>query len=168
MVNQQFSSLFLFLYLSYSFSRSLIPPFPSPRLTHHAHPLNISSRRHSAAGQNLATVPLSPSPPLLTPPSPQRTAAGQNLTTVPLTVDTITEVVRLYLIATGWTDEDSLISMQTLPVWAVKPSQKASLLGHICNELLGSALISNKLEDNQFQLDNMRRERWNLECQIRK
>ena len=85
-----------------------------------------------------------------------------------LSENTLTEVVRLYQIATGWTDEESLIAMQTTPVWALKPSQKASLLGHVCNELLGSTMASTKLEDSQAEIDNLRKEKWNLECQIRK
>ena len=85
-----------------------------------------------------------------------------------LSENTVTEVVRLYQIATSWDDEDSLIIMQTVPVWCLKPSQKASLMGHICNELLGSSLVATKLEDSQAEIDNLRKEKWNLECQIRK
>ena len=104
---------------------------------------------------------------LFRPPQP-KTATGQALTAVSISENTLTESLRLYLIATSFAEEDCLIAMQTIPVWCLKPSQKAALMGHICNELLGSSLVATKLEDCQVEMDNLRKEKWNLECQIRK
>lgn len=65
---------------------------------------------------------------------------GEKLTEISLNRDTVSEVLRCFLIASGG-DESLCDSLRTKPFQALPPDKKAAILAFLVNELNSSTII---------------------------
>ncbi|XP_048343814.1 bromodomain adjacent to zinc finger domain protein 2A isoform X2 [Sphaerodactylus townsendi] len=92
---------------------------------------------------------------------------GEKLSEITLNRDTVSEVLRCFLMAYG-ADEDLCDSLRTKPFQALPPHKKASVLAFLVNELNSSALIINEIDKTLENMSNHRRNKWIIEGKLRR
>ncbi|XP_070596717.1 bromodomain adjacent to zinc finger domain protein 2A isoform X7 [Erythrolamprus reginae] len=92
---------------------------------------------------------------------------GEKLTEISLNRDTVSEVLRCFLIASGG-DEILCDSLRTKPFQALPPDKKAAILAFLVNELNSSTLIINEIDKTLENMSNHRRNKWIIEGKLRR
>nr|XP_020640364.1 bromodomain adjacent to zinc finger domain protein 2A isoform X2 [Pogona vitticeps]XP_020640371.1 bromodomain adjacent to zinc finger domain protein 2A isoform X2 [Pogona vitticeps]XP_020640380.1 bromodomain adjacent to zinc finger domain protein 2A isoform X2 [Pogona vitticeps]XP_020640391.1 bromodomain adjacent to zinc finger domain protein 2A isoform X2 [Pogona vitticeps]XP_020640399.1 bromodomain adjacent to zinc finger domain protein 2A isoform X2 [Pogona vitticeps]XP_020640404.1 bromo len=92
---------------------------------------------------------------------------GEKLSEISLNRDTVSEILRCFLIAYG-ADEDLCNQLRTKPFQALPPDKKAALLAFLVNELNSSALIINEIDKTLENMSNHRRNKWIIEGKLRR
>ncbi|XP_062975919.1 bromodomain adjacent to zinc finger domain protein 2A isoform X4 [Elgaria multicarinata webbii] len=92
---------------------------------------------------------------------------GEKLSEISLNRDTVSEVLRCFLIAYG-ADENLCDSLRTKPFQALSPDRKAAVLAFLVNELNSSALIINEIDKTLENMSNHRRNKWIIEGKLRR
>ncbi|XP_057192317.1 bromodomain adjacent to zinc finger domain protein 2B isoform X1 [Triplophysa rosa] len=99
-----------------------------------------------------------------------KTALGDHVTNVRLDRDNVSEVLQIYMEAQcGQTDLAPLAeSLKTKAFQAHAPSQKASILAFLANELTCSRSVISEIDRNIDSMTSLRREKWLMEGNLRK
>ncbi|KAA0715455.1 Zinc finger domain protein 2B hWALp4 [Triplophysa tibetana] len=99
-----------------------------------------------------------------------KTALGEHVTNVRLDRDNVSEVLQIYMEAQcGQTDLAPLAeSLMTKAFQAHAPSQKASILAFLANELTCSKSVISEIDRNIDSMTSLRREKWLVEGNLRK
>jgi len=98
-----------------------------------------------------------------------KTSLGSDLTSIELNENNISEVLRLFIMSRNEGKQHTLSDQLTkYPLEALSPSSKASVLACIVNELLCGKSVSREIDGSLENISNMRRDKWNLEGDIRK
>ncbi|XP_053157523.1 bromodomain adjacent to zinc finger domain protein 2A isoform X2 [Hemicordylus capensis] len=92
---------------------------------------------------------------------------GEKLSEISLNRDTVSEVLRCFLMAYG-ADENLCDSLRTKPFQALPPDRKAAVLAFLVNELNSSALIINEIDKTLENMSNHRRNKWIIEGKLRR
>uniref|UniRef100_A0A8D2J5Q8 Bromodomain adjacent to zinc finger domain 2A n=1 Tax=Varanus komodoensis TaxID=61221 RepID=A0A8D2J5Q8_VARKO len=92
---------------------------------------------------------------------------GEKLSEISLNRDTVSEVLRCFLIAYG-ADENLCGCLHTKPFQALPPDKKAAVLAFLVNELNSSALIINEIDKTLENMSNHRRNKWIIEGKLRR
>ncbi|XP_061471168.1 bromodomain adjacent to zinc finger domain protein 2A isoform X4 [Rhineura floridana] len=92
---------------------------------------------------------------------------GEKLSEISLNRDTVSEILRCFLIAYG-ADENLCDSLRTKPFQALPPDKKAVALAFLVNELNSSALIINEIDKTLENMSNHRRNKWIIEGKLRR
>ncbi|XP_013395978.1 bromodomain adjacent to zinc finger domain protein 2B-like [Lingula anatina] len=101
-------------------------------------------------------------------PKEATTLLNEKITDVDLNENNISEVLRIFLVARNGSQDELTEQLKFRPYQAFNSTQKASLLGALCNELLCSKVITNEIERNIDTVSNLRRDKWVVEGKIRK
>ncbi|XP_051998007.1 bromodomain adjacent to zinc finger domain protein 2B isoform X2 [Xyrauchen texanus] len=101
---------------------------------------------------------------------PGHKALEGHLTNIGLNPDNVSEVLQIYMEAhCGQTELASLSeSLKTKAFQAHTPSQKASILAFLVNELSCSKSVVNEIDKNIDNMTNLRRDKWVIEGKLRK
>ncbi|XP_016309768.1 bromodomain adjacent to zinc finger domain protein 2B-like isoform X6 [Sinocyclocheilus anshuiensis] len=99
-----------------------------------------------------------------------KTALGDHVTNVGLNRDNVSEVLQIYMEAhCGQTELAPLAeSLKTKAFQAHTPSQKASMLAFLGNELSCSKSVVSEIDKNIDSMTNLRRDKWVIEGNLRK
>uniref|UniRef100_A0A671PDG3 Bromodomain adjacent to zinc finger domain protein 2B-like n=1 Tax=Sinocyclocheilus anshuiensis TaxID=1608454 RepID=A0A671PDG3_9TELE len=99
-----------------------------------------------------------------------KTALGDHVTNLGLNRDNVSEVLQFYMEAhCGQTELEPLAeSLKTKAFQAHTPSQKASILAFLVNELSCSKSVVSEIDKNIDNMTNLRREKWVIEGNLRK
>ncbi|XP_052421645.1 bromodomain adjacent to zinc finger domain protein 2B isoform X3 [Carassius gibelio] len=99
-----------------------------------------------------------------------KTALGDHVTNVGLNRDNVSEVLQIYMEAhCGQTELAPLAeSLKTKAFQAHTPSQKASVLAFLVNELSCSKSVVSEMDKNIENMTNLRRDKWVVEGNLRK
>uniref|UniRef100_A0A8C2L3H5 Bromodomain adjacent to zinc finger domain 2B n=1 Tax=Cyprinus carpio TaxID=7962 RepID=A0A8C2L3H5_CYPCA len=99
-----------------------------------------------------------------------KTALGDHVTNVGLNRDNVSEVLQIYMEAhCGQTELAPLAeSLKTKAFQAHTPSQKASILAFLVNELSCSKSVVSEIDKNIDHMTNLRRDKWVIEGNLRK
>ncbi|XP_050975844.1 bromodomain adjacent to zinc finger domain protein 2B isoform X2 [Labeo rohita] len=99
-----------------------------------------------------------------------KTALGDHVTNVGLNRDNVSEVLQIYMEAhCGQTNLAPLAeSLKTKAFQAHTPSQKASILAFLVNELSCSKSVVSEIDKNIDSMTNLRRDKWVIEGNLRK
>uniref|UniRef100_A0A672JW32 Bromodomain adjacent to zinc finger domain protein 2B-like n=1 Tax=Sinocyclocheilus grahami TaxID=75366 RepID=A0A672JW32_SINGR len=99
-----------------------------------------------------------------------KTALGDHVTNVGLNRDNVSEVLQIYMEAhCGQTELAPLAeSLKTKAFQAHTPSQKASILAFLGNELSCSKSVVSEIDKNIDSMTNLRRDKWVIEGNLRK
>ncbi|XP_062861932.1 bromodomain adjacent to zinc finger domain protein 2B isoform X2 [Trichomycterus rosablanca] len=104
-------------------------------------------------------------------PSGQRakTALGEHISSVDINQENVSEILQIYMSAhCGQTELSSLVeSLRTKAFHAHTPTQKASILAFLVNELACSKSIVIEIDKNIEHMTNLRREKWVIEGSLR-
>uniref|UniRef100_A0A670HYT6 Bromodomain adjacent to zinc finger domain 2A n=1 Tax=Podarcis muralis TaxID=64176 RepID=A0A670HYT6_PODMU len=92
---------------------------------------------------------------------------GEKLSEISLNRDTVSEILRCFLIAYG-ADENLCDCLRTKPFQALAPDKKAAVLAFLVNELNSSALIINEIDKTLENMSNHRRNKWIIEGKLRR
>ncbi|XP_066470391.1 bromodomain adjacent to zinc finger domain protein 2A isoform X3 [Tiliqua scincoides] len=92
---------------------------------------------------------------------------GEKLSEISLNRDTVSEVLRCFLMAYG-ADKSLCDSLRTKPFQALPPDKKATVLAFLVNELNSSALIINEIDKTLENMSNHRRNKWIIEGKLRR
>ncbi|XP_042308193.1 bromodomain adjacent to zinc finger domain protein 2A isoform X2 [Sceloporus undulatus] len=92
---------------------------------------------------------------------------GEKLSEISLNRDTVSEILRCFLIAYG-ADDNLCDSLRTKPFQALPPDRKAAVLAFLVNELNSSALIINEIDKTLENMSNHRRNKWIIEGKLRR
>ncbi|XP_066544381.1 bromodomain adjacent to zinc finger domain protein 2B isoform X6 [Amia ocellicauda] len=96
-----------------------------------------------------------------------KTALGDHLTNVGINRDNVSEILQIYMEAhCGQTELTE--SLKTKAFQAHTPSQKASVLGFLVNELACSKSVVSEIDKNIDHMSNLRRDKWVVEGKLRK
>uniref|UniRef100_A0A668AM60 Bromodomain adjacent to zinc finger domain 2B n=1 Tax=Myripristis murdjan TaxID=586833 RepID=A0A668AM60_9TELE len=106
------------------------------------------------------------------PPPGQRTktALGDHLSNVEINRDNVSEILQIYMEAhCEHTDLAELaLSLKTKAFQAHTPSQKASILAFLVNELCCSKAVVSEIDKNIDHMTNLRKDKWVVEGKLRK
>uniref|UniRef100_A0A8C7MV99 Bromodomain adjacent to zinc finger domain 2B n=1 Tax=Oncorhynchus kisutch TaxID=8019 RepID=A0A8C7MV99_ONCKI len=99
-----------------------------------------------------------------------KTMLGDHLTNVGINRDNVSEVLQMYMGAhCGQTDLAELaLSLKTKAFQAHTPTQKASILGFLANELACSKSVVSEIDKNLDHMTNMRKDKWLIEGKLKK
>ncbi|KAK1890825.1 Bromodomain adjacent to zinc finger domain protein 2B [Dissostichus eleginoides] len=99
-----------------------------------------------------------------------KTMLGDHLTNVGINRDNVSEVLQMYMGAHCPNTELAplALSLKTKAFQAHKPSQKASILGFLGNELACSRAVISEIEKNLDQMANMRKDKIIMEGKLKK
>ncbi|XP_051760711.1 bromodomain adjacent to zinc finger domain protein 2B isoform X8 [Ctenopharyngodon idella] len=99
-----------------------------------------------------------------------KTALGDHVTNIGLNRDNVSEVLQIYMEAhCGQTELAPLAeSLKTKAFQAHTPSQKASILAFLVNELSCSKTVVSEIDKNIDNMTNLRRDKWLIEGNLRK
>uniref|UniRef100_A0A8C2B8D7 Bromodomain adjacent to zinc finger domain 2B n=1 Tax=Cyprinus carpio TaxID=7962 RepID=A0A8C2B8D7_CYPCA len=99
-----------------------------------------------------------------------KTALGDHVTNLGLNRDNVSEVLQIYMEAhCGQTELAPLAeSLKTKAFQAHTPSQKASILAFLVNELSCSKSVVSEIDKNIDNMTNLRRDKWVIEGNLRK
>ncbi|XP_034076797.1 bromodomain adjacent to zinc finger domain protein 2B isoform X3 [Gymnodraco acuticeps] len=99
-----------------------------------------------------------------------KTMLGDHLTNVGINRDNVSEVLQMYMGAHCPNTELAplALSLKTKAFQAHKPSQKASILGFLGNELACSRVVISEIEKNLDQMANMRKDKIIMEGKLKK
>ncbi|XP_008102188.3 bromodomain adjacent to zinc finger domain protein 2A isoform X1 [Anolis carolinensis] len=92
---------------------------------------------------------------------------GEKLSEISLNRDTVSEILRCFLIAYG-ADDNLCESLRTKPFQSLPPDRKAAVLAFLVNELNSSALIINEIDKTLENMSNHRRNKWIIEGKLRR
>ncbi|KAL0963782.1 hypothetical protein UPYG_G00313520 [Umbra pygmaea] len=104
-----------------------------------------------------------------------KTALGDHLTSVGINRENVSELLQIYMeahfggTAARHTElEEVTASLKTKAFQAHTPSQKASVLAFLVNELSCSKSVVNEIDKNIDHMTNLRRDKWVIEGTLRK
>ncbi|XP_051565444.1 bromodomain adjacent to zinc finger domain protein 2B [Myxocyprinus asiaticus] len=99
-----------------------------------------------------------------------KAALEDHLTNISLNPDNVSEVLQIYMEAHCGQTELALLSesLKTKAFQAHTPSQKASILAFLVNELSCSKSVVNEIDKNIDNMTNLRRDKWVIEGKLRK
>ncbi|KAG9349229.1 hypothetical protein JZ751_027672 [Albula glossodonta] len=99
-----------------------------------------------------------------------KTALGDHLTNVGINRDNVSEILQIYMEAhCGQTELAELTeSLKTKAFQAHTPTQKASVLAFLVNELACSKCVVSEIDKNIDHMTNLRRDKWVIEGKLRK
>ncbi|XP_056289566.1 bromodomain adjacent to zinc finger domain protein 2B isoform X2 [Pseudoliparis swirei] len=98
-----------------------------------------------------------------------KTALGDHLTNVGINRDNVSEILRIYMEGSGQTEQAALaLSLRTKAFQAHSPSQKASMLAFLVNELCCSKAVISEIDKNIDHITNLRKDKWIVEGKLRK
>ncbi|KAM3861958.1 bromodomain adjacent to zinc finger domain protein 2B-like [Diretmus argenteus] len=99
-----------------------------------------------------------------------KTALGDHLTNVGITRDNVSEILQIYMEAHCEQTELSelALSLKTKAFQAHTPSQKASMLAFLVNELCCSKAVVSEIDKNIDHMTNLRKDKWVVEGKLRK
>ncbi|XP_058643198.1 bromodomain adjacent to zinc finger domain protein 2B isoform X2 [Onychostoma macrolepis] len=99
-----------------------------------------------------------------------KTALGDHVTNIGLNRDNVSEVLQIYMEAHCGQTELALLaeSLKTKAFQAHMPSQKASILAFLVNELSCSKSVVSEIDKNIDNMTNLRRDKWVIEGNLRK
>ncbi|XP_070831693.1 bromodomain adjacent to zinc finger domain protein 2B isoform X2 [Chaetodon trifascialis] len=99
-----------------------------------------------------------------------KTALGEHLTNVGINRDNVSEILRIYM--KGHCEQTELaalaLSLRTKAFQAHSPSQKASMLAFLVNELCCSKAVISEIDKNIDHMTNLRKDKWAVEGKLRK
>lgn len=99
-----------------------------------------------------------------------KTALGDHLTNVRINRDNVSEILQIYM--EGHCEQTELIalalSLRTKAFQAHNPSQKASMLAFLVNELCCSKAVISEIDKNIDHMTNLRKDKWVVEGKLRK
>ncbi|XP_070694020.1 bromodomain adjacent to zinc finger domain protein 2B-like [Pempheris klunzingeri] len=99
-----------------------------------------------------------------------KTALGDHLTNVGINRDNVSEILQIYMRSHCEQTELAALalSLRTKAFQAHSPSQKASMLAFLVNELCCSKAVINEIDKNIDQMTNLRKDKWVVEGKLRK
>ncbi|XP_061131934.1 bromodomain adjacent to zinc finger domain protein 2B isoform X2 [Syngnathus typhle] len=108
--------------------------------------------------------------PGLPPGQKTKTMLGDHLTNVGINRDNVSEVLQMYMGAHCANTELAplALSLKTKAFQAHTPSQKASILGFLANELACSKVVISEIDKNLDQMANMRKDKIIMEGKLKK
>uniref|UniRef100_A0A8D0A7L2 Bromodomain adjacent to zinc finger domain 2B n=1 Tax=Sander lucioperca TaxID=283035 RepID=A0A8D0A7L2_SANLU len=108
--------------------------------------------------------------PGLPPGQKTKTMLGDHLTNVGINRDNVSEVLQMYMGAHCANTELAplALSLKTKAFQAHKPTQKASILGFLANELACSKAVISEIDKNLDQMANMRKDKIIMEGKLKK
>ncbi|KAK2839735.1 hypothetical protein Q5P01_013475 [Channa striata] len=99
-----------------------------------------------------------------------KTSLGDHLTNVEINRDNVSEILQIYM--EGHCEQTELLalahSLRTKPFQAHSPSQKASLLAFLVNELCASKAVISEIDKNIDHMTSLRKDKWAVEGKLRK
>ncbi|XP_071328889.1 bromodomain adjacent to zinc finger domain protein 2B-like isoform X2 [Trachinotus anak] len=99
-----------------------------------------------------------------------KTSLGDYLTNVKINRDNVSEILQIYM--EGHCEQTELaalaLSLRTKAFQAHSPSQKASVLAFLVNELCCSKAVTSEIDKNIDQMTNLRKDKWVVEGKLRK
>ncbi|XP_041806612.1 bromodomain adjacent to zinc finger domain protein 2B isoform X3 [Chelmon rostratus] len=99
-----------------------------------------------------------------------KTALGDHLTNVGINRDNVSEILQIYM--KGHCEQTELaslaLSLRTKSFQAHSPSQKASMLAFLVNELCCSKAVISEIDKNIDHMTNLRKDKWAVEGKLRK
>ncbi|XP_044073969.1 bromodomain adjacent to zinc finger domain protein 2B-like isoform X3 [Siniperca chuatsi] len=99
-----------------------------------------------------------------------KTALGDHLTNVGINRDNVSEILQIYM--DGHCEQTELaalaLSLRTKAFQAHSPSQKASMLAFLVNELCCSKAVISEIDKNIDHMTNLRKDKWVVEGKLRK
>lgn len=105
------------------------------------------------------------------------TVVGQKLKDAPITNFNVSEILRLYFssfvihrTSAAYGIEGKLLKLlsQNKPFLSLAPTNKAEILSYLCNELSCHPAIVKRIEENIESLSVIRRDKWLVDCELRK
>uniref|UniRef100_A0A672IA54 DDT domain-containing protein n=1 Tax=Salarias fasciatus TaxID=181472 RepID=A0A672IA54_SALFA len=96
-----------------------------------------------------------------------KTILGDHLTNVELNRDNVSEILQLYMEAHSEQTE-AAVSLRTKAFQAHSPSQKASMLAFLVNELCCSKAVISEIDKSIDYMTNLRKDKWAVEGKLRK
>nr|XP_046259422.1 bromodomain adjacent to zinc finger domain protein 2B-like isoform X2 [Scatophagus argus] len=99
-----------------------------------------------------------------------KTALGDHLTNVRINRDNVSEILQIYMSGHCEQTEPAALalSLRTKAFQAHSPSQKASLLAFLVNELCCSKAVISEIDKNIDHMTNLRKDKWVVEGKLRK
>uniref|UniRef100_A0A3P9BJ37 Bromodomain adjacent to zinc finger domain 2B n=1 Tax=Maylandia zebra TaxID=106582 RepID=A0A3P9BJ37_9CICH len=99
-----------------------------------------------------------------------KTILGDNLTNVEINRDNVSEILQIYMEGHSEQKEVAMLafSLRTKPFQAHSPSQKASVLAFLVNELCCSKVVISEIDKNIDYMTNLRKDKWVVEGKLRK
>nr|XP_020450350.1 bromodomain adjacent to zinc finger domain protein 2B-like isoform X3 [Monopterus albus] len=99
-----------------------------------------------------------------------KTSLGDHLTNVEINRDNVSEILQIYLEAHCEQTELAVLalSLRTKAFQAHSPSQKASMLAFLVNELCGSKAVISEIDKSIDHMTNLRKDKWVVEGKLRK
>ncbi|XP_069389334.1 bromodomain adjacent to zinc finger domain protein 2B isoform X3 [Paralichthys olivaceus] len=99
-----------------------------------------------------------------------KTSLGEHLTNVAINRDNVSEILQIYMEAhCDQTESAALaLSLRTKAFQAHSPSQKASMLAFLVNELCCSKAVISEIDKNIDHMTNLRKDKWVVEGKLRK
>ncbi|XP_033473301.1 bromodomain adjacent to zinc finger domain protein 2B isoform X4 [Epinephelus lanceolatus] len=99
-----------------------------------------------------------------------KTALGDHLTNVGINRDNVSEILQIYMEAHCEQTEVAALalSLRTKAFQAHSPSQKASMLAFLVNELCCSKAVISEIDKNIDHMTNLRKDKWVVEGKLRK
>ncbi|MEQ2219408.1 hypothetical protein XENOCAPTIV_017377 [Xenoophorus captivus] len=99
-----------------------------------------------------------------------KTLLGDHLTNVEINRDNVSEILQIYMEAHCEQTEVAALacSLQTKAFQAHSPSEKATMLAFLVNELCCSKAVIGKIDKNIDYMTNLRKDKWVLEGKLRK
>ncbi|XP_041858352.1 bromodomain adjacent to zinc finger domain protein 2B isoform X2 [Melanotaenia boesemani] len=99
-----------------------------------------------------------------------KTILGDHLTSVEINRDNMSEILQMYM--EGFSDQTEVAalatSLKTKAFQAHSPSQKASMLAFLVNELCCSKAVISEIDKNIDCMTNLRKDKWVVEGKLRK
>ncbi|XP_030614359.1 bromodomain adjacent to zinc finger domain protein 2B isoform X2 [Archocentrus centrarchus] len=99
-----------------------------------------------------------------------KTILGDHLTNVEINRDNVSEILQIYM--EGHSEQTEVatlaLSLRTKPFQAHSPSQKASMLAFLVNELCCSKAVISEIDKNIDYMTNLRKDKWVVEGKLRK
>uniref|UniRef100_A0AAV2LZN8 Bromodomain adjacent to zinc finger domain protein 2A n=1 Tax=Knipowitschia caucasica TaxID=637954 RepID=A0AAV2LZN8_KNICA len=92
---------------------------------------------------------------------------GDKLVDLELTRSTVSEVLRIFIEAHGY-DSEVCDVLRTKTFQALSPDTKASILGFVVNELNGSNIVTNDIDNTLENMSNYRKNKWIIEGKLRR
>ncbi|KAK7881660.1 hypothetical protein WMY93_030069 [Mugilogobius chulae] len=92
---------------------------------------------------------------------------GEKLVDLELTRSTVSEVLRIFIEAHGF-DAEVCDTLRTKTFQALPPDTKASILGFVVNELNGSNIVTNDIDNTLENMSNYRKNKWIIEGKLRR
>uniref|UniRef100_A0A3P8PR94 Bromodomain adjacent to zinc finger domain 2B n=1 Tax=Astatotilapia calliptera TaxID=8154 RepID=A0A3P8PR94_ASTCA len=99
-----------------------------------------------------------------------KTILGDHLTNVEINRDNVSEILQIYMEGHSEQKEVAMLafSLRTKPFQAHSPSQKASVLAFLVNELCCSKVVISEIDKNIDYMTNLRKDKWVVEGKLRK